>query len=86
MIKLLFIKPKGCNKCNNGYKGRRAVHEVMVINEEIRKLIDDGVGIDELRTSAIKAGMITLLEDSVNLALEGSTTIEEALRAGYTLG
>ena len=84
--KITLYKPKGCNKCNNGYKGRRAVHEVMVINEEIRKLIDDGVGIDELRTSAIKAGMITLLEDSVNLALEGSTTIEEALRAGYTLG
>lgn len=84
--KITLYKPKGCNKCNNGYKGRRAVHEVMVINEEMRKLIDTGAGIDELRISAMRDGMVTLLEDSVNLALSGSTTIEEVLRAGYTLG
>src|SRR5699024_6536990 len=35
-----LYKPKGCNKCNGGYKGRKAVHEVMVVNEEMRKLIN----------------------------------------------
>ena len=84
--KIIFHKPKGCSRCNSGYKGRRAVHEVMVINEETRKLIDNGASIDELRVAAINHGMVTLLQDSVNLALNGSTTVKEVLRAGYTLG
>ncbi len=85
--KITLYKPKGCNKCNNGYRGRRAVHEVMVINENIRRLIGSGgANIDKLRESAMADGMITLLQDSVNLALEGSITVEEVLKAGYTLG
>ena len=83
---ITLYRPKGCNKCNNGYKGRRAVHEVMIVNESIRQLIDNGASIDELRIAAEKQGMISLLEDSVNLALNGRTTVEEVLRAGYTLG
>ena len=78
--------PRGCNKCNGGYKGRRAVHEIMIINENIRQLIDKGASIDDLRIAAEKQGMVSLLEDSVNLALKGLTTIEEVLKAGYTLG
>jgi type IV pilus assembly protein PilB len=83
---ITFYKSKGCNKCNNGYKGRRAVHEVMVVNENMRKLINNGASIDELRICAVNNGMIPLLESSVNLALNGLTTIEEVLKAGYTLG
>ena len=83
---ITLYRPKGCNKCNNGYKGRRAVHEIMIVNESIRQLIDDGANIDELRIVAEKQGMISLLKDSVNLALNGQTTVEEVLRAGYTLG
>ena len=83
---ITLYRPKGCNKCNNGYKGRRAVHEIMIVNESIRQLIDDGANIDELRIAAEKQGMISLLKDSVNLALNGQTTVEEVLRAGYTLG
>ena len=83
---ITLYRPKGCNKCNNGYKGRRAVHEIMIVNESIRQLIDDGANIDELRIVAEKQGMISLLRDSVNLALNGQTTVEEVLRAGYTLG
>lgn len=81
-----LYKPKGCNKCNNGFKGRKAVHEVMVINEEIRKLIDMEASIDELRACAQKNGIETLLENAVQMALKGFTTIEEVLRVGYTLG
>ena len=83
---ITLYKSKGCNKCNNGYIGRRAVHEVMVVNENMRKLIDNEASIDELRVCATNDGMITLLKDSVNLALSGLTTLEEVLRAGYTLG
>ncbi len=83
---ITLYNPKGCNKCNNGYKGRRAVHEVMVVNENIRRLIDNGASVEDLKIAAKKQGMITLLEDAVNLALNGHTTVEEVLRAGgYTL-
>ena len=58
----------------------------MIINENIRQLIDKGASIDDLRIAAEKQGMVSLLEDSVNLALKGLTTIEEVLKAGYTLG
>ncbi len=82
---VILYKSKGCNMCNNGYKGRRAFHEIMVIDEEIRQLIDIKASIDKLRNCAIKKGMVTLLESSVNLALNGITTVEEILKAGYTL-
>ncbi|NMA85867.1 MAG: type II/IV secretion system protein [Tissierellia bacterium] len=78
--------PGSCNKCNNGYRGRIAVHEIMMVNEAMRELIDNNASIDELRIAAKKQGMTTLLEDAVNLALKGQTTVEEVLRAGYTLG
>ena len=83
---IILYKPKGCNKCNNGYKGRRAVHEIMTVDENMRQLIDKGVSIDKLRISAEKQGMVSLLEGSVNLALKGWTTVDEVFKAGYTLG
>ena len=83
--KIILYKPKGCNKCNNGYKGRRAVHEILTVDECMRQLIDKGASIDELRNAAEKQGMVSLLRNSVDLAIEGLTTTEEVLRAGYTL-
>ncbi len=84
--KLILNKSVGCSFCNNGYKGRRAVHELMPINENIRQLIDKGANIDELRTQAIKDGMHTLLESAANLAIRGDTSYDEVLRVGFTLG
>ncbi|MCK9442996.1 MAG: Flp pilus assembly complex ATPase component TadA [Tissierellaceae bacterium] len=76
----------GCTSCNNGYKGRTAVHELMPINESIRKLIDVGANTDDIRKQAIEDGMSTLLQSASKLALEGITSFEEVLRVGYTLG
>ncbi|MCF6465644.1 GspE/PulE family protein [Clostridium sp. Cult2] len=83
---IILYKSKGCNRCNNGYIGRRAVHEVMVVDEEMRKLVNEEASIDKLRASAINSGMTTLLNNSIELALQGITTLEESLKAGYTLG
>ncbi|MFA5577556.1 MAG: ATPase, T2SS/T4P/T4SS family [Tissierellaceae bacterium] len=76
----------GCSSCNSGYKGRTAVHELMPINESIRLLIDRGANTDEIRKKAIEDGMSTLLQSAVELALDGTTSYEEVLRVGYTLG
>lgn len=84
--KLILNKAVGCSSCNNGYKGRRAVHELMPINETIRQLIDKGANIDQLRRQAIADGMHTLLESAANLAIKGDTSYDEVLRVGFTLG
>jgi len=84
--KLTLYKAGGCSSCNNGYRGRRAVHELMPINENIRQLIDQGTNIDELRKQAIKDGMTTLLQSAATLAIIGDTSYEEVLRVGFTLG
>ncbi len=77
---------QGCSACNNGYKGRTAIHELMPINEEVRHLIDKGANIDTIRATAIEGGMNTLLQAAIILALEGKISYEEILRVGFTLG
>jgi len=81
-----LYKPVGCNSCNNGYRGRAAVHEVMLVNENIRRLINKGAITDEIRSRALEDGMTTLLQSAADLALRGETSYEEVMRAGYTLG
>lgn len=83
---ITLYRPGGCNVCNGGFKGRTAVHEVMNIDEEIRNLIDKKMTTDDIRNSAVDKGMNTLFENAKKLALEGTTTVDEVLRVGYTLG
>lgn len=81
-----LYRPVGCNSCNQGYRGRAAVHEVMLVNESIRRLINEGANTDEIRIQAIENGMATLLESAIDLALRGDTSFEEVTKVGYTLG
>jgi len=76
-----FYKGKGCEKCNNtGYKGRISVNEVLVIDNNIRNLINKKATATEIKEEAKKQGMTTMLQDGFNKAKEGITTIEEILR------
>ena len=73
---------KGCLVCHHtGYVGRVGIFEVLEVNEEIRKLIDQKVDSDVIKGQAIKEGMITMLEDGLNKVKQGITTLEEVLRA-----
>ena len=83
---VMFYRPIGCNSCNNGYRGRAAIHEVMLVNENIRRLINKGANTDDIRSQALKDGMSTLLHSATDLAIKGDTSFEEIMRAGYTLG
>jgi len=80
-----LYKPNGCNRCIKGYRGRIPVHEVLYIDETIRKLVDNKGTTDEIKNTAIKNGMTTLYENAVNLALEGITSMEEVLKVGFTI-
>jgi type II secretory ATPase GspE/PulE/Tfp pilus assembly ATPase PilB-like protein len=80
-IGIKFYAPKGCAECNNsGYKGRLAIHEVLEVKEEIRKLIMAHASAQDIKDAAIRGGMTTMLQDSLANAARGLTSIEEILR------
>lgn len=75
----------GCEKCFEGYTGREAVFEIMVMDEKIRSLIKPGVSLDTLKAAAVESGMIPLKEALREKILEGSISIEEAYRTIMTM-
>ena len=72
----------GCDHCKGtGYKGRTAIFELLVINENIREMIYKNASLSEIRETAInKNGMVTLKEDGVKNIIQGITTAEEVIR------
>ena len=76
-----FYRGKGCPQCNNtGYKGRRAVYELLVLSSKIRQLVVQGANNDELYQQAIEDGMTGLTENALELAREKVTSLEEVYR------
>ncbi len=76
-----LFRGAGCARCNGtGYKGRMAIHELMTIEEPVRRAIGAGKNATEIRDVArSEAGMRTLREDGLEKALAGMTTLEEVL-------
>ena len=70
----------GCDKCKNGYLGRIAIHEVLLINQEIKDALSSNLKKDKLRHLVYNSDVISLLQDGVNKVLEGLTTLEELLK------
>ena len=70
----------GCDKCKNGYSGRIAIHEVLLINQEIKDAISSNVKKEKLRHLVYNSDVISLLQDGVQKVLEGYTTLEELLK------
>jgi len=74
-----------CHKCGGiGYKGRVGVYELMKNSEQIQSLINQGASTDRIKEVAVEEGMVTLLAYSLNLVLEGHTTLEEVERVTFT--
>lgn len=75
------MRGRGCPTCNmTGYKGRIALHELMVMSDEMRKVILNGEPLSKLREIAIKNKMIFLIDDGLLKVKQGLTTTEEVLR------
>ena len=72
-------KPVGCPNCRKGYRGRRGIYEIMVLNDDLREMILKGADNIELREAAIKNGMKTLRQAGINAAIYGYTSLEEVL-------
>ncbi|MDD5040216.1 MAG: ATPase, T2SS/T4P/T4SS family [Patescibacteria group bacterium] len=72
----------GCKLCSNtGYEGRVGIFEVLEMSEAVRRLVMQRSNSDDVRAAAIANGMQTMLEDGIQKALRGVTSIEEILRA-----
>jgi type IV pilus assembly protein PilB len=76
---------KGCSYCNEtGYKGRMAVHEILVVDREVRDMITSNASIDDIRDYAIKKQrMSTIAAGCVALMEQGETTIHEVIHTAY---
>ncbi|MGY8753417.1 MAG: GspE/PulE family protein, partial [Phycisphaerales bacterium] len=73
-----ICKAVGCQKCGNvGYRGRKAIFEMMVMNNEIRELAFNRAPLGQIRQAGIRGGMRTLVEDGKIKILRGDTTAEE---------
>jgi len=70
----------GCDECKNGYNGRIAIHEVLLIDQTIKDAISSNVRKDKLRRLVYNGDVISLLQDGIAKVLEGLTTLEELLK------
>ena len=89
--KILFKKTLGvdietiyeagrCDNCHNGYTGRIALQEVLMINDEIREAINKNIDREELRHLIYKKGVKTLFQDGLIKVMEGITDLKEVFR------
>ncbi len=75
-----FMHGAGCEKCgDSGFRGRKGVFEIFVVNQEIEEMIYHNVSIVELRKKAREMGMRSMREDGFRKVLAGVTTLDEVL-------
>ena len=70
----------GCEKCGNGYSGRIAIHEVLLMSQEIKDAISEGIKREELRELVYNTDVTSLLQDGLQKILRGLTSLEELLK------
>jgi type IV pilus assembly protein PilB len=76
-----WVVGRGCPECKqSGYRGRLAIHELLVVNEEVRELITRRASEHAIHKAARDAGMRTLLEDGIRKAAQGLTTLDAVVR------
>ncbi|MFQ6049788.1 MAG: GspE/PulE family protein [Candidatus Paceibacterales bacterium] len=77
-----LFRGRGCPVCQNtGFSGRIGIFEVLEMKKPIKKLVMEKADASEIKETAVKSGMTTMIEDGLEKAENGITTIEEVLRA-----
>ncbi len=83
--KVRIFHGKGCKTCvGTGFSGRVGIFEVLEMKDRIQKLVMEKANAGEIEEAAIEGGMTTMLDDGIQKAVLGVTTIEEVLRATKT--
>ena len=76
-----FFKAVGCSECfQSGYRGRMGIHELMLVNDDIRSLVMQNTAANLIKRAATASGMKTLREDGAAKVLMGQTSIDEVMR------
>jgi len=76
-----FNYGRGCSTCNDtGYKGRRGIFELLVMNDVLRGLVNERAPTMVLRNKALEMGMVALRDDGLRNIFDGETTIEEVVK------
>ena len=87
LIKSEFIyRARGCHRCNQGYSGRMAVFEIMIVDSEIREMISRRESVKNIKNLAIEKWMKTLSSEILNLIAGGETTFDEYYKNIHTVG
>ena len=82
--KMRFMAGQGCGHCRGtGFRGRKAIAELLLLNDEIRDLIAARAPISQIKESATKAGMSSLRDAALHTVAEGQTTLEEINRVTF---
>jgi general secretion pathway protein E len=77
----VFLKGRGCGDCRgSGYRGRKAIAEVLSMNPEIAELIVERRSVRQIIEAARRNGTRSLYEDALSLVARGETTLEEVRR------
>lgn len=73
-----------CKRCNNtGYRGRTAIHEIFVLNEDLQELILRKPTAEILQKKAVEQGMVPLVQDGLRCVEAGQTTVDEIIRTTF---
>lgn len=76
-----FFKGQGCKECrHSGYSGRAAIHELLILTDEIKALVAEGRSIVEIKQASAKVNTLSLLDDALAEVGSGMTSVEEILR------
>ncbi|SPP64887.1 GspE/PulE family protein [Nitrospira lenta] len=75
---LYLYRARGCERCNqSGFKGRMALHELLVGSDEVKRCIQSRARTAEMATVARREGMVTLLQHGIQKIFEGATTYRQ---------
>ena len=81
-----LYRGEGCPECNgSGYKGRIAIHEVVIITKGMKVLLEKRASEEEMKQLAIKEGTYMLVDSAAALCLEGISTVDEMNRVAYSV-
>ena len=82
-----YYKAIGCKECDfTGYKGRQAIGELFIIDDEVKEMMKDGLNDHQVREAMKKRGMKTIADKLKEMLIAGETSYEEAVRVGIMDG
>ena len=82
-----FYSGAGCNLCaNTGYGGRTGIFELLIMTEEIRRILLSSASAGAIRAQALSEGMITMKRDGMLKVKEGITSVSEVMRSVFSIG